>query len=83
MCGITGYYLFTPNSSLSPLTLKSMSNKIAHRGPDFQDLFYNEFVGLAHNRFSIIDLRAEANQPMFYDNLVIIFNGEIYNFKRK
>ena len=80
MCGITGYYLFKPDPSLNREKLKSMSDKIAHRGPDFQGIFTDMKVGLAHNRLSIIDLRAEANQPMTFGNLSIIFNGEIYNF---
>lgn len=80
MCGITGYYLFKSDSSLNQEVLKKMSDKIAHRGPDYQGVFTNEKVGLAHNRLSIIDLSADANQPMVYENLSIIFNGEIYNF---
>ncbi len=80
MCGITGYYKFNSNSLLDSDLLKKMSDKIAHRGPDYQGLLCDETVGLAHNRLSIIDLSAEANQPMFYDHLIIIFNGEIYNF---
>jgi asparagine synthase (glutamine-hydrolysing) len=80
MCGITGFYKFNSNSLLNTKLLKNMSDKIAHRGPDYQGFYENDFVGLAHNRLSIIDLSNNANQPMFYDQFIIIFNGEIYNF---
>ena len=57
---------------------------LAHRGPDGQGIFFKEtifgLVGLGHRRLSIIDLSAAANQPMHYDGLHIIFNGEIYNY---
>ena len=60
-----------------------MVASLSYRGPDAQGTFTDEGISLGHNRLSIIDLSASANQPMF-DNakeLVIIFNGEIYNFQ--
>ena len=80
MCGITGFFSPTSNIKLSKDTLNSMSLTISHRGPDNYDVYYNKNIGLAHNRLSIIDLSKRANQPMHYDYLTIIFNGEIYNF---
>lgn len=55
---------------------------LAKRGPDFQDIYLDEFVALGHRRLSIIDTSAAANQPMsdaskrFY----LVFNGEIFNY---
>lgn len=62
-----------------------MSDSLTHRGPDAGNVYFqnfNEFnVGLGHRRLSIIDLSERANQPMEFDNLVIIYNGEVYNFR--
>lgn len=53
-----------------------------HRGPDAFGLWYDEHALLGHNRLAIIDLSESANQPMVEDqgDLVIVFNGEIFNF---
>jgi asparagine synthase (glutamine-hydrolysing) len=74
MCGIVGSN-FYPKSDLYTIT-KSMN----HRGPDFCDIkqLNDRFFG--HTRLSIVDLDSEANQPMVYDDILIVFNGEIYNF---
>lgn len=81
MCGITGYYSF--DNSFNPENLKIMSSSLAHRGPDNESFFYDKSIGLAHRRLSIIDLSNSANQPMksASGKHIIIFNGEIYNFK--
>lgn len=81
MCGIAGFTQFSqPMGSMA--TLKAMGNAILHRGPDAGGEYLNEHVGLAHRRLSIIDLSAAGNQPMYShdEQLVIVFNGEIYNF---
>lgn len=59
-----------------------MGEAILHRGPDAGGEFLDQHVGLAHRRLSIIDLSPQGNQPMFFGDgrLVIVFNGEIYNF---
>ncbi len=57
-----------------------MLQSIAHRGPDATSHWSENEITLGHNRLSIIDLAETANQPMFYDDLVLIFNGEIYNY---
>jgi len=75
MCGILGIN-FTPESNFSE-ALKLLQN----RGPDnisTKQIGYNYF---GHARLSIIDLDSEANQPMCFDDLLIVFNGEIYNYK--
>src|SRR6185436_3296399 len=82
MCGITGFADFKKNSSEE--ILAQMSHAVSHRGPDGQGVYYTEStnasVGLGHRRLSIIDLSAAANQPMHYEGLQVIFNGEIYNY---
>ena len=82
MCGITGFIDFTKKSSKD--ILQSCTNTLEHRGPDGEgfELLENEHaqVGLGHRRLSIIDLSSFANQPMWYKNFCIIFNGEIYNY---
>jgi asparagine synthase (glutamine-hydrolysing) len=81
MCGIAGYI----SSRFSGLELKSMSDAIAHRGPDAEGFYHDEksFVGLAHRRLSIIDLSGAANQPFHSScgRYVMVFNGEVYNFQ--
>lgn len=66
-------------------TIFSVRNSLRHRGPDAEGFFLsdNRKVALAHNRLSIIDLSTQANQPMYSQDgrHVIIFNGEIYNFR--
>ena len=58
---------------------------VSHRGPDARDFFFNDTatVALGHTRLSIIDLSSAANQPMMSQDLryVIVFNGEIYNYR--
>lgn len=63
--------------------LRRMGEVILHRGPDAGGEYLDETVGLAHRRLSIIDLSPLGNQPMFSTDgrLVIVFNGEIYNFQ--
>ena len=59
-----------------------MTDTIVHRGPDGEGYWINEenSLALGHRRLSIIDLSDDANQPMKYQNYVITFNGEIYNY---
>ena len=79
MCGIAGYI---SNKKPSKKVLKAMTDRIAHRGPDAEGFYLDEVCALGHRRLSIIDLTT-GNQPMYNDdkNIVIVFNGEIYNFK--
>ncbi|MGB3726073.1 MAG: asparagine synthase (glutamine-hydrolyzing) [Glaciecola sp.] len=81
MCGIAGF-LTQNNQSFNTQSLIDMGNAIAHRGPDAHGEYLDETVGLCHRRLSILDLSPAGNQPMFSDdeNIVIVFNGEIYNF---
>lgn len=78
MCGIAGYI----GGELSQAVGLAMVNQIKHRGPDHQEarVYQEQECVLAHARLSIIDLSAAANQPMEYEDLAIVFNGEVYNF---
>ena len=85
MCGINGYVVKNGRALNIGEALRQMNTKIIHRGPD-EDGFFEESencgVGMAMRRLSIIDL-ATGQQPIFSDDQtkVILFNGEIYNFK--
>ena len=81
MCGICGY--FSTRQRYNEEKLSRMTAALAHRGPDAQGLFSDGMCGLGHRRLSILDLSEAANQPMYSQNdrYVIVFNGEIYNFK--
>ena len=77
MCGIAGYIGY-PNG----VELAHRANAIQRaRGPDAQLVWSHGNVSLAHQRLSIIDLDQRSNQPMERDDLVIVFNGEIYNYR--
>ena len=75
MCGIVGIN-FKPECNFEEVT-KLMSN----RGPDNLGIKNFEDTHLGHTRLSIIALKDEANQPLEFDGLTIVFNGEIYNYK--
>ena len=81
MCGIAGFFRTSAPTADTSL-LRQMGEVIRHRGPDAGGEYLDDHVGLAHRRLSIIDLSPQGNQPMFSvdGRLVIVFNGEIYNF---
>lgn len=78
MCGITG---FINNKDNKKEIIKKMADKIAHRGPDGEGYYIDDNIALAHRRLAIIDLNT-GSQPMYSNDksIVIVFNGEIYNF---
>ena len=78
MCGICG--IFQPGKDNS-LLIKDMCDILQHRGPDSMGSYINNDVSLGHRRLSIIDLNT-GDQPIFNEDksIVVIFNGEIYNF---
>ncbi len=82
MCGITGFFSRNP---VSREVIDSMTETLNHRGPDARGVFISEDgnCALGHTRLSIIDLSQKACQPMFSADgrYVIVFNGEVYNFK--
>ncbi|MEI7867286.1 MAG: asparagine synthase (glutamine-hydrolyzing) [Candidatus Methylumidiphilus sp.] len=79
MCGIAG--IFLRQQAVESQHLDKLASRIAHRGPDKIKTHIDGALGLAHARLSIIDL-AGGDQPLFADDglLVLIANGEIYNF---
>ncbi len=82
MCGIAGFIDFKNNSTQEHV--EGMAASMPHRGPDGQGVYYEQFdqfqVGFGHRRLSIIDLSTSANQPMHFEHLSLVFNGEIYNY---
>jgi asparagine synthase (glutamine-hydrolysing) len=84
MCGIVGALSFQNSAfCVSEAYLIRMRDALSHRGPDGAGLFISpdRRIGLGHRRLSIIDLSANALQPMTNEDrtLWIVFNGEIYN----
>jgi asparagine synthase (glutamine-hydrolysing) len=80
MCGIAGMIDPRLGREEGEALLGRMLRSIRHRGPDYSSSWAEIPVLLGHNRLSIIDLSDRANQPMVYDGLVIVYNGEIYNY---
>lgn len=82
MCGICGQYNFKLDEPVQPSVIKKMADSISHRGPDAEGFHVSGPVGLGHRRLKIIDLSGGA-QPMFNEDrsLVVVFNGEIYNYQ--
>ena len=83
MCGINGIVDSTLSEEQLSGRLNSMNSIIKHRGPDASKIFLDTPVGLGHQRLSILDISSTADQPMlsFSGRYIIVFNGEIYNFK--
>ena len=81
MCGINGIVSFSNHVKEDVIHL--MNNSLSHRGPDNSGSYNCDYVSLGHTRLSIIDLSENANQPIYSEDkrYVLIFNGEIYNFK--
>ncbi len=77
MCGIVGFTNFR-----DPELLNRMIQSMVHRGPDDEGRFESGEVSLGFRRLSIVDL-ATGNQPLFNEDgsVVVVFNGEIYNFR--
>ena len=80
MCGIAGF--IAGHGAANAAALAPMLARIAHRGPDGQGTFVEGPAALGHCRLAIIDLEGGA-QPLYSEdkNLVVVFNGEIYNYR--
>lgn len=76
MCGILGF-----ENKPGKRDLKSYEPVLKHRGPDGTGFFQDDYFSFVHWRLSIIDLSDQAAQPFYFKNWVLIFNGEIYNFR--
>jgi asparagine synthase (glutamine-hydrolysing) len=83
MCGITGIFDTRGNRDISRAVLQRMNDSQLHRGPDEGSLHIEPGVGLGHRRLSIIDI-ATGQQPLFNEDgsVVVVFNGEIYNYQQ-
>ena len=83
MCGIAGFVIRN-KEILNNFNLKTMYSIMKNRGPDNQgSITYNKknyYLSLISSRLAILDLDKRSNQPFKIDNLVLIFNGEIYNY---
>lgn len=81
MCGISGIITFN-NQLVVEKDIKLMMQKMKHRGPDDEGVFFDTNVGLGFVRLSILDLSPAGHQPMKSNDgrYVIVFNGEVYNY---
>lgn len=82
MCGIAGM-IDKHNGKIDRVTIRRMTDRIVHRGPDAEGIYIDGNIGMGHRRLSILDLSDAGTQPMFsHDNrYCIVFNGEIYNYR--
>lgn len=78
MCGIAG---FINDKNPKEKIIKKMTDRIIHRGPDAEGFYVDEDIALGHRRLSIIDLKG-GDQPIYNEDksIVVVFNGEIYNY---
>lgn len=74
MCG----FIITNNN----IKIQNYRKILKHRGPHSSKIYINKNIKIIFNRLSIVDLNKRSNQPMKYGNLIIAFNGEIYNYKK-
>ena len=82
MCGITGIFDLSARRPMSRELVSRMNDSQLHRGPDEVGLHFEPGIGLGHRRLSIIDL-STGQQPLFNEDgsVVIVYNGEIYNYR--
>ena len=80
MCGIVG---FTNKTENADAIIGKMMDRIRHRGPDASGKYIDEGIALGHRRLSIIDISSQGDQPIFNEDRtkVLVFNGEIYNYR--
>jgi len=81
VCGIVGKYNFGNREPIEEGLIRKMCSKIIHRGPDDEGVYLKDYIGLGMRRLSIIDL-GSGDQPIFNEDrsVVIVYNGEAYNF---
>ena len=81
MCGFCAFYDKTKKDNKKKI-IKDMADRIKHRGPDSDGYYVDENIAMGFRRLSIIDLKG-GNQPLYNEdkNIVVMFNGEIYNFQ--
>ena len=76
MCGIAGF-----EKHLTDPDLRKLEPVLRHRGPDYTGYYQDDNFSFIHWRLSIIDLSNRANQPYCFENLVLLFNGELFNYR--
>jgi len=76
MCGIAGFNWNDKD------IIEKMAESIRHRGPDDEGYYLDDNVSLGHRRLSVIDTSEKGRQPMCFEHLAVVYNGEIYNFKQ-
>jgi asparagine synthase (glutamine-hydrolysing) len=86
MCGLAGFYnLGRSNFTIHEIALTRMQQRLVHRGPDSGGIWKSpeHGLGLATRRLKIIDLTDAGNQPFYHQehNIVLCYNGEIYNYR--
>jgi asparagine synthase (glutamine-hydrolysing) len=81
MCGLVGIFDLQGERAIDRALLGRMNDRLWHRGPDGEGTFFAPGIGLGHRRLAIIDLGG-GHQPLFNEDgsVVVVFNGEIYNF---
>jgi len=87
MCGIAGFVVppgYSTNKQLQRNAVQQMIACMSARGPDAEGLWAGEGVVLGHRRLAVIDLDSRSNQPMIFADgrYVLVFNGEIYNYRQ-
>ncbi|KAB8041578.1 XrtA/PEP-CTERM system amidotransferase [Janthinobacterium aquaticum] len=82
MCGIVGIFDLQGQRDIDAALLARLNHSLRHRGPDEDGLHREPGVGVGHRRLSVIDL-ASGQQPLYNADrsVVIVFNGEIYNYR--
>ena len=80
MCGIAGI-LQTDGREVSRSALDRMVARLEHRGPDDVGHAFGESWGLGHRRLAVLDLSSGGRQPMVLGGLVLVYNGEVYNYR--
>ena len=83
MCGINGILHLQSQKKVDERLLTKMRDTLEHRGPDDKGLFIENNLGLGHRRLSVLDVSVAGHQPFLSDDgrYVMVYNGEIYNFK--
>ncbi|KIA85177.1 asparagine synthase (glutamine-hydrolyzing) [Flavobacterium sp. AED] len=83
MCGINGILHLQLQKKVDERVLTKMRDSLEHRGPDDKGLFIENNIGFGHRRLSILDISLAGHQPFLSEDgrYVLVYNGEIYNFK--
>ena len=84
LCGFTGEVIDWDGHCSRDAVIKAMTDKITHRGPDSSGVYTDAGIGMGLRRLSIIDLSETGDQPIYNEDrtLVLMFNGEIYNYQQ-